>query len=266
MSIQPKKIEIKWLENTNSGSYFNTGSIEFCLVSEKNEQIFAFVGCKDYLQDIVLSFIRNKPGTVASNYNIATSPKIDLKKLRLLVLDTGNKFMKDQLPNSLDIIHQIEKHLKIRKTKIFEISNPKPTYKNKVWYYSASRRWISSPVMLSFYTLIVRISFSHEKGIPFKETLEKIIEKKIYPRLLIDQQRVHDGKKGIDRILKFGDKEIFYQNMKRNYPDVGLGTSHNNLGICGYSSSPTSIKTMLPRWFKNFDKAEADVPTKENQE
>jgi hypothetical protein len=110
------------------------------------------------------------------------------------------------------------------------------------------RRWIISPPMVSFYTLLVRLGFSHKVGSAATETTRGIMDGSIKAYQPVDRSRLTGSWSGIERIMNEGDRKIFGSDMAKNYPaSVGANAVHG-LGIMGFSSEYT--KTVMPNWYK----------------
>ena len=165
---------------------------------------------------------------------------------RFLIGNSGDAKFSENVPALLDFLHQIESELKIPATKAIRCSNPPVKYKKGgVFLILGSKRWIRSPVMVSLYTLLVRVGLGHTIGKPFRETLEATKSGKSYCRE--DVSRVQSGLAGIERILKEGDLVIFGKSIHNNYPkDLSVGMLHNDSGIVVFSSGRT--ESQFPQW------------------
>lgn len=228
--------------------------LEYALVSEDYEQCNEFVWCKDFLQDIVYSSLREKSIEI---YNFKYNPTIDskpyLKKIRLLVTNSSDKTFRKKIKNTLSFINQVEETFGIKNSIVRECKNPPLEYtKCGVWLFEGDKRWINSPPMLSLYSLFIRVGFSHQEGNYYKQTIEDILLGKIQPYQKKDVIWLKHAEKGIQKIEKFGDKKIFSKNIKNNYPDFAVSEIHNNLGITGFSSDieeqSRGNKVLVPRW------------------
>ena len=79
---------IKWYEskrrNLNILQIYKKG-LEFSFVSDEYEQCHEFLFCKDFLQTIIFSNIRNKPINIFNfMYNPERNPRIHTDELRIL--------------------------------------------------------------------------------------------------------------------------------------------------------------------------------------
>lgn len=255
-------MEIKWLPNKSSkpSQIYSTG-LEFCFVNSKNEQCHEFVYCKDFLQDAIHGFLNNKIASIYSfSYDPNSMPSLLLAKTKIALCNAQDKNFLSKIENVLDFLHQIETHLKLKKTKAITCSNPPKSYKSGVFIVRGSSRWQEAPPMLSLYTLLLRAGFTHKKGENYTKTIEDLVTGKTKPYQSNDADYLAQGKKGIDKILEKGYRKLFYSDIKRNYPaNVPIGTLHNSFGIVGFSSNQP--KKLVPGWYKNKKKKEIVAET-----
>ncbi len=241
---------IQWYvgDQQNLLQAFSSG-VEFSFASPNDIQVSPFAYCKDYLQDAVHGFLTKKTSTIFGfTYDPKKHEPIALNKTKLLVTNSIDFEFSNKIVNCLDFLNQIEKHLKIRKTKAEECDNvPLQYLRSGIWLFEGSKRWINSPPMLSLYTLLIRLGFGHTIGTPFEKTIDGICSGAIKPYQKIDVGRLKKCKSGIKKILRLGDREIFDSKIKNNYPRTVLTrTMHNTMGIVGFSSGRT--KSYVPSW------------------
>lgn len=222
---------------------------EFAMVTEDNHQCTPFVLCRDFLQDTIQSTLNKRK---LSLYGFVHDPdpkkshQPSLRKTKLLMAHSTRKM---NVPNMLDLLNQIETDLKIAKTKIYKCKGdiPKRYMRGGVFLIIGSCRWIKSPVMISLYTLLLRIGSSHKAGTPYVETIESIAAGTKRPPQALDKSRIKAAKNGIETILKLGDRKIFGHNIASNYPaDINLNTMHHIMGIIGFSNKQTAKH--MPKW------------------
>lgn len=253
------KKRIKWLQECKSEKRLAqalASGLEFAFVSSKREQCCRFVLCKDFLQDAIYNQLHQANAEIFGfQYKPSESPPIDLKKTRILLANSKDISLRDKIPACLEFINQIEDKLKIPKTKARECSNPPTIYKRGgVWCFEGSNRWLNSPVMLSLYSLLLRIGFCHELGTDYEQTILKVKTKKKKGEKRKEYQRGDSNKLisshyGLNRIIKLGDKKIFFKDIKKNYPkNIAITTLHNNLGIVNFSLGLS--RCYMPYWHR----------------
>lgn len=230
--------------------------LEYALVSDNYEQCNEFVLCKDFLQDIIFATIHNKKIQI---YNFEFDPKIDfkpsLKKIRLLVTNSSDKKFRKKIFNSLNLVNKVEKQLDIPNSIVRNCNNPPEQYKDcGVFLFEGHKRWLNSPPMLSFYTLLIRIGFNHKPENSYKQTIEDTLLGNLKPYQKKDVIWLKQAQLGIEKIEKLGDKSIFFRNIKSNYPDFPINDIHNCLGITGFScdiqEKLKGNKVTVPGWHK----------------
>ena len=252
-----RKKNINWRKQTGYLSQAVNSGIEFAFVSDDMHQCTPFVYCRDYLQDAIQGVLTNKKKTI---YGFKFNPQDEhlpsVKKTQLIVCNSIDKSFHKKMANCLDFLNQIETKLKIKKTKMCLCNTPPLKYKaGGVIFISGSKRWINSPPMISFYTLLIRIGFGYnpKKHGDYKKFINGIVSNKINPYMSVDHSRLKNASAAIDRIFNNGDRCIFHKAMEDNYCDkIALSVMHNSCGIVGLSLG--NCRTQMPRWYKGEDK------------
>ena len=254
--MQHKK-KVQWFFESQGLQQAIGSGLEYAFISADYKQCCPFVLCKDFLHDAVYNRVH---GTKKSIYGYHCStkeghPPIDLDKTRMVLANSSDRKMREKIPNCLEFMHQIEKELKMSLTTARECLTPPAKYAaGGVWLFESTKRWLAAPPMVSLYSLLVRVGFSHPIGTPFRTTIDKIISYDIKPYQYEDRGRLVGSKSGLYYIIKNGDRKVFYAEVKKNYPRVRIGTLHNDLGIMGFSRCST--KDIIPYWhrFKTEEK------------
>lgn len=241
---------IKWYgssyRNCNVLQIYKKG-LEFAFVSDNYEQCHNFILCKDFLQDIIYSTINEKPINIFNfSYDPHKDPKVSIKSLKLLVRNHSDKNFYDKLENSMAFINEIENILQIKKSRL------RPC-ENNTWYIKGSKRWINAPPMISLYALLLRIGLIHKKGIPASKTLRDLVQHKIKPYQKKDAYLLKHSYLGFSKIVKCGDRKIFYRDMKNNYsPTLSVDCIHNATGILAYTheiaNKENGFTVAIPKW------------------
>lgn len=234
-----------------------TRGLEYALVSDKYEQCHPFVWCKDFLHDVIHSYLHNKFIDIYKfYYNPFSWPNPCLKEARIVITNARDNKLASRIPGCLDFVNQVENRLKMAKSVVRECSNPPAEYeKAGVFLFQGNNRWLKSPPMLSLYTLLIRIGLVHRLGTPFTETIKALKEKKLKPYQQKDAEWLRECEPALHKIMRLGDKKIFYRQMKDNYPaNMQIEQIHNKLGILGYSFDMilSSVKqpVLVPYWHR----------------
>lgn len=227
---------------------YNKG-LEYALVSDDYEQCHEFVWCKDFLQDVIYATVNSKNFYLYKFFYCPEKhPKPSLKKTRILLANSKDKKFADKIPAVLDFINQIEDHLGMSRTTARECKNPPAAYsKTGVYLFEGSSRWLKAPAMLSMYTLLLRTGFAHNFK-NFETTISEIMSKKTTAYQRRDSSWLKNSEKGLNLILKKGDKKIFKKSLMFNYPEkMPVDQIHNKLGIVGFSN-----------YVRNFEKGKVE--------
>lgn len=258
--------DVKWHPKTNRICQIPKEGLEFAMLSSKYEQLNQLVWCKDFMQDLIWSYLNNQPIDIYGfKYDPKLLPAPSLKKLRLLVTNYKDaEFGQKLINNVLPLIHSVEAKMKMPPTVLEQCKTAPGTYKKSgVWILNASKRWLKATPMLSFYTLLVRIGFSHDPKDSFEETMKKVSEGKTltyYDAHHRDKDMVEKALPGMRRLLKYTDRKIFSANLQNNYPNnyfdgkktmkLSVYNIHDRCGIVGFSLGTT--KQYFPEWYEQY--------------
>lgn len=248
-SIDTLNRNIKW---TSEDEVLYHSSAGFIFVSEDYSQCHPIVTCKDYLGDMVFAAINDWEVTQTNGnfrYSTLKCPTMCLDKMRIIASNKADKvFSTTTIHASIDLVHQAERELDIPFSVIDRIRNPQKAYqKTGMFLFSGDAAWMISPPMLSFYTLLIRLGVAHKVGEPWLETIDFVASGKC--KASTDSYICHCARKGIDRLIKEGFRNIFGDDIKKNYPS-GLreGTTHPYFGIQAFSLG--EAKHWCPHWYK----------------
>lgn len=261
-------IKVDWFKKRQSLAQIYSSGLEYAFLSPNGKQCCAFVYCKDFLHDAVHAMIHNKSATIFGfTFDAKTMPPIDLTQTRLLLTNAKDPNFSQKSENILDFLHQIERRLKLVRTKISICENPPARYQQcGVIAVTGSQRWQNSPPMLSLYTLLLRLGFTHKKGDNFETTMQNVIKGKVRPYQSNDRNYLSSAKPKIDEILKIGYRPFFFGEMEKNYkPNVAVHTLHGSGGIValarGYS------KSVCKHWSRKAlrDRLDGKIPEKKEE-
>jgi hypothetical protein len=246
--------QIKWYEKESQLNESIKSGPELAFVSPNFEQSTPFFRCKDYLQDAVFNFLNKSDKKLYGfQYDPAVDPPLSFDKTRIIATNSLDFDMSFRIEGSLDFLNQLEKQLKMQPTKIFRCQEPPLKYiRPDVWLYSGSNRWMNSPPMISMYGLMIRVSMNHKLGTDFQKTINGIIDEKIEPIQAVDQFRLKQSIDGIEKIIKIGDRRLFFQRKEDNYPsNLTLSSVHNKLGIVSFSLNFS--EKFIPYWHRKIE-------------
>ena len=248
--------KIDWTKDKSNKilQLYNKG-IEYCLLSDKYEQCHQMVWCKDYLHDVMYATINNKPIKIFNfQYNPKKQKIPSIKKTILCIADNKNKDLINEIENCIDLLNKFEHKIKMKKSKFYLCKNPSDNYKNgSVFVIEGDKRWLASPPMISLYAMLIRIGFCHKKSNSIETTFTKIMTKKIKTYQPRDIYNFKSSINGMKLILDNDDRNIFFKNLKYNYPmEIDILRIHNYLGISNFSAK--FGMDIIDDWYKNIKK------------
>jgi hypothetical protein len=261
-----KEKTVRWHPKTLKISQIPKQGLEYAFLSERYTQIHQLVWCKDFMQDVIFASVT---GTPTSIYGFAYDPSVDpplyREKTRLMLNSYKDaNFGSKVLDGLRDFLHQIEKQLKMQRTIFEKVANPHPRYKKSgVYIVNGSKRWMHSPPMISLYTMLLRVGLLHTKGDPFQATIASVKNGKLEPYYGRtsgdnDSRLLKQTCKGLNRIMRHGDRKLFHRKIEKNYPErtksgmkFSIYTIHDTCGMVGFSNGSTA--TCFPHWHRFKD-------------
>jgi hypothetical protein len=189
-----------------------------------------------------------------SPYGFKYDPKknpITFTKTYLLIANSSDSDFGSKIAGCKDFLNQAEKKLRLIRTDISCCQDPPTPYKSGVYLFRGSGIWMTSPPLLSLYSLFIRLGFCHKEGDNFKDTMDKIQNGSLKPYQHNDKTYLTNSRAGIDAIFSLGYRKFFYKNIEKNYPNsVDISTLHNSFGIVGFTYLLTFDKKPTPFNYK----------------
>ena len=233
-----------WFSDKSMNQIYSTG-LEFAFVNEAGKQCHAFAFCKDYLQDAVWAQInKSKAAIYGFSYEHGVNPPLDFNSMRMAVRNKGDKDFKAKCEKALAFIQQIDAAQGFEPTEM--IFGGK--YKDKtddVFVYVSDKRWLHSPVFVSFYSLCLRVGMTYDGG----DWKSHFGGAKSYIGRN-DKSYTGSAKKVLDKVIGKELEELFAAKIDDNYPsDCGVSGLHNYSGIVSYANNnvPEKVKS---KWNK----------------
>jgi len=233
---------------------YNKG-LEYSVLSDKYETCNPLVWCKDFLHDVVHSSLAKKSFEIYRlRYDPSINPKPCIKQTRILVANSRDIRMVKKIPSCLDFINQIEDKLNISHTIVRPCINPPVGYtKDNVFIFQGHKRWLFAPAMLSLYTLLIRVGFSHFLGKDYKSTILGLKEGLIKQYQSKDARWIKEIEPAFEKIIRIGDRKIFYRDIKLNYPaHMSTDIMHNRMGIVAFANDirakHAGLSVVMPYW------------------
>lgn len=242
-----------------------TMAVKYSFINKELEQVHTPVICRDFLHDIVRTNLTGDPANIYGlHYNTKKHKGINLDRLVMLL-----EFPKGFIPNTVSImkcLHIIEGHMGLFEknmhtypTFVLNVSNLNILTGKKHVLLSSPGKWMSSPALLSLYTLLIKVSQHmeaddiptssgdnpHDYGFQYKELkkeMENII-KRDHKEGCINSQYKRPMEVGYLKSI-IGKLDVFvkeYENIVKlekdgfdslYYKDLRINSFHE-LGITG---------------------------------
>lgn len=235
----------KWFEDVGLSQIYSSG-LEFAYANEQGEQCHPFAYCKDFLQDAVWATLNKAKASIhLFTYEYNVNPPLDLKNVRMAVRLKGSKRVtfEEKCRKSLKFMNEVEKVQGFAPT-VLQFGG-KHTSGNSVFVFISDAAWQHSPVMLSLYTLLLRVGMTYEEG-PWREHFENA---KSYLGEN-DKSYTTSAKKALDKIIGKSPGEVFAKKFEDNYPaDCNLTGMHHNSGIVSFANENIN-DTVKNKWGK----------------
>jgi hypothetical protein len=242
-------VTVTWLEGKAHYNQIYSNGLEFCLASSDNKQVNHLAFCKDYLQDVYFSTLNNKPVQIYGlNWSQDKFPKPDMENIKIILGDKKVNIA-EEIENSLEFVNMFAQKLHIKKSTVNLIANPKAGYPSMV-LTTGSAIWYNAPPLISLYSLLWRIGFSHKKGENPEDTCKKIMESKIKVKTNGDNHTLQSVWPLLQKIQKVGYRKFFYIDSKKNYPEnLDVSSVHGNSGILALSYCfANGTKSIVDYW------------------
>lgn len=243
---------------------YQSVKLRYAFVSPNDEQVAPFCLCKDFLHDMVRAFLRGEDMHIhGMSYTYGKNPPIDMGRTRILArYDNVLKVdgIDEQMESAIKLINYYDDILGVEHSKVERLSDSKFDHCS-VWLFSSDKVWMSSPVLISLYTMLMRLG---EKRLKFtdKESLYKAIDDVCKKKTDNDTEYISQIKHRLETalsnisFLKEGEEiDPIYYN--KNIP---LGTFHNNCGIVGLLSDcgTYSLAAVRTKFLKHIEDHKED--------
>lgn len=168
MTIVDKGLIVKGPRLANP--YYSSFGMAF--VSENNEQVCGYVGCRDYLHDQIRTFFNDKTRVSEDAHPYQPKlgdPDISTKRLRLL-LSVPSTVSDEDIEKAIQILNAFERHGKLNKlttVEVAKVENDKGNENYRCIMLEGSSNYMHNPHLLSALTLTMRFCIAHAKDISF---------------------------------------------------------------------------------------------------
>lgn len=259
-----KKLKVEWYKtgyglaevSQSSGFLFSFLSAP----KDGNMQTMQWVKCRDFLHDAVKVRITGKDMCVYGFNCTKDNPKVDMRKMRMLVTRNGMKnginkedidAFEKKIFNGLKIVNNFEELMNIGYTKVHRVADKEVV----AWVFIGPSHWMKSPFLVSMYTFLIRLGNKEIQFDNHSSLIKKFKEISISNKWTNnhDDRDVGYLRTITDKITTIAkhNREIFGigpGKIDRSYrTDVGIRNFHNNSGILSLCKYIETHKDVIER-------------------
>lgn len=241
---ETKEKTVTWFADEAMAQIYSKG-LEFAFFNEENTQCHPFAYCKDFLQDAIWAQLNKSSASIYGfSYKHGTNPPLDLKQTRMGVRNKGDTEFAAKCTKAHTFIKEMEADLGFTLSECASLGMFQGG-KDEVFVYSSDQKWMHSPVLISLYTLALRVGMTYEGG-GWRGHFEGA---KSYLGSN-DKGYTASAKKALDKIIGKDIAEVFAPKVEDNYPeDCNVSGMHNNSGIVSFANGNVNEK-VKSNWSK----------------
>lgn len=235
----------KWFPDERLSQIYNKG-LEYAFFNADNEQCHTFAYCKDFLQDAVWATLNKKKASIhLFSYEFGKNPPLDMETMRMGVRNKGDKEFADKCEKSLKFMHAMEADMGFQPSEMYSVGKYEGG-DDEVFVYASDVRWMYSPVLISLYSLALRVGMTYEEG-SWREHFESA---KSYLGSN-DKSYTASAKKALDKIVGKDVGEVFAATLEENYPEnCDMTGMHHYSGIVSFANGKMS-DAVTKNWSKD---------------
>jgi hypothetical protein len=267
MATKKAKVQVvKHFPNPKSLSeeYQQTG-FNFAFVTAPKDglaQCHEWVVCRDFLPDAAMAQLSGNPFSIYNfNYTKGENPPIDMSKMRMLVAKKGladdkAADFKSMIASSLRLVNHYERYAGVPLSTVKQVKLDKPGNVNHVYLFVGPKMWMTSPILISMYTFLLRlgdkkINAKGKKGVTaaLKDLNDQLKAGKISDKdagyLAASWDKMHAV---LDHRAKLFPKKDGYHDV--NFKTWPTSNFHHNMGIRALCLKQTPDKGLNERMGK----------------
>lgn len=262
-----KPVKIEWYKSSPYLSEISQSSgFRFAFASKpidgKIKQIHPWVKCRDFLNDVIFTKFTGNKGTIYGfRWDPEKDPPLDTARTRLLVKRIpfrGNKSPDKEhadfdkmIQSALTIVNHYERQGKISPlSKIVEVDDDK----EHSYMFLGSGVWSKSPVMISIYTLLIRLGFYKPK-LTSEKDLEAQLAKVVESSSSNDAKYLRTVLGKIHPAIEHRELHSFKLKGENPFKGAHLSAFHDHSGIVALAKGHTPDKKLNDTFKKIFGEA-----------
>jgi len=151
---------------------------EFSLMSKIRfslyKQVHQWATCKDYVNDLLWSYYSKKPVEIYGfTYNTGKDVLLDMAAFRVATRNkqVPNKDFLEAGNNAIAFLNYFDRKAGVRPCRLRKLLASEEEHKDNAYatlLFEADKRWMNSAPLVSFYMLMMRLGFSHNRMDPEK--------------------------------------------------------------------------------------------------
>ena len=268
----PKKTVVKHFPKPKSlnEDYQSTG-IKFSFVTSPEDgllQCHEWVKCRDFMPDAVKALITKTTFSIYGFvYDPNKNPAIDLSKIRVIVskqnmLPEAAELFHAQMKSALKLLNHYERFAGTSLSRLEKVTLDKPNGYDTVFMFVGPKMWLTSPILISMYTFLIRLG---DKQIKFRGRKELIAAlKDLNERSkrggLSDNDARYLGSSWDKLHLILENREALFP-LKNGYHDAifgkfDRGRFHHNMGVKALCDCSTPDQGLNQRMRAIIEKGE----------
>ncbi len=261
--MKQSKIKIEpFVTDKNLSEIYQTSKITFAFLSaprDGNKQCHQFVKCRDFLQDALRTSLTGVASKIYGfEFDVKKNPPIDNRKTRMIIRSNmADKEFEKVILKAEKLLHHYEHMAGVVSTSISK--------NGKDYILCSSNFWMFSPVLISLYTLLIRLG---EYDLNFTK-FDNVSLLKAYDTLAKSTKTdnevsyVRSVKAYIHKIV-INSHYVFTTLRKNNYDDIyfkdaTIHTFHNDSGIVALCTATDASKIHHNNYKRLQDTLKDDV-------
>ena len=228
---------VKWFADVGMAQIYSNG-LEYAFFNGQNEQCHAFAYCKDFLQDAIMATVNESKASIYGfTYEHGKNPPLDMEITRMGLRNKGDADFVAKCERSLTFMRELEEAMGFEPSELRSVGCFQDGA-DEVVVFDSDKRWMHSPVLISLYSLALRVGMTYEGG-GWREHFEGA---KSYLGSH-DKSYTASAKTALDKIVGKEVGEVFAPKMEDNYPaDCAISGMHNNSGIVAFAKGNINAK------------------------
>lgn len=262
------KRKVEWFQGpANLDEIYQSVAMKFAFVNEINgklTQCHPWIKCRDFLHDALRTMLTDEETNIYNfTYKKDVNPWIDMNNTRMLISEKDLKEplkFRFKLSRSLKLLHFYETLAGVELTKIQKVEGDIKKRYEHVWMLTSPKMWMSSPYLISMYTLLIRLgvkklsTFTNEKELltAFDNVIKENKGKKDNDVGYLKDVKDYLLKLVLDRekISKYNENGFSYTYFQKTYSKFRFHDRSGIVTTCKCNTEFKDVNTYIKKEFK----------------